>query len=418
MKTITVTGTKGKTTVVHMLDYFLRKYSKTSIRVDSTGSYVNGKQTSTLKDSITVSGRAPNVRPGRYLYGAFKNFKLDEKNTFAVLESSFACSKWGTGLENGHDLGIFLNVLTDHLNFTTIKNRKDILQRKSFSLFEIRNGGAFIFNAEDKLIRNLALDNSKLHEKKHIEFIPIFKKQETYKKLLSSKLKFSNYGFINPKDIMFVIKDKKFLVDRKELPYTFNGNFVPILQNYLIVFLSLSVLLGNEFNFNKLKRYINSYKIPSYYGRALHFNYNKRDIIIDYAHEIESLKYLINVFKGRKITVVTRLAYDRNDEYVHMFSKKLAKLNISKLIIFDKVDGIKMLKYVGRRISRKMGETATLLKKELDTLKPTYPYKIILNEEQALKKAINESKKNEVIIHIQSDTHGILKMLKNNYGLQ
>ncbi len=205
MKYIVVTGTKGKTTITNIIDYLLRNFHINTIRVDSNGSYINNIQDTTYEQSIKVYGKAPNVRPGRYIYGALKNGNLDKKNTVAILEAGIACMVWGTGVpKSGHDIGIFTNVYSDHIDYKKIISKEDILKRKSFSLLETKKGGYFIFNADDNLVRNLALRN----KSRIVNFIPISKNKEMINELHKKGLKFDSFCEISDKEIIINYKNK------------------------------------------------------------------------------------------------------------------------------------------------------------------------------------------------------------------
>src|SRR5665811_1639645 len=88
---ISVTGTKGKTTTVFVIDDILRKLGYNVVKVDTTGHFVNGKRKSTLDDSKRVWHLVPSVCPGRYLWEFFSHPELCEKGV-AVLECSLGSS--------------------------------------------------------------------------------------------------------------------------------------------------------------------------------------------------------------------------------------------------------------------------------------------------------------------------------------
>ena len=87
----------------------LRALGANSLRVDTTGHFINGERKSTLKDSSEIWGAVPTVCPGRYLWEFFVNPEL-QKNGIAVLETALGSStSKGLGYFS-HQVGIFLNV--------------------------------------------------------------------------------------------------------------------------------------------------------------------------------------------------------------------------------------------------------------------------------------------------------------------
>ena len=131
MKIISITGTKGKTSVARIIDYVLRNSNKTTLRVDNDGHYINGKRKSTLDDSINFFGKTPSVCPGKYLITMKRYFP----DFTAILECSIGSAGEGLGYRF-HDVGIFTNVYFDHIKKEKgIKTRRDLANRKSF-IFE------------------------------------------------------------------------------------------------------------------------------------------------------------------------------------------------------------------------------------------------------------------------------------------
>ena len=62
---IIITGTKGKTTVAYLVDQILMCLGKNTIRVDTTGHFVNGTRKSTLEESKEIWSGI--VRPRRWM---------------------------------------------------------------------------------------------------------------------------------------------------------------------------------------------------------------------------------------------------------------------------------------------------------------------------------------------------------------
>jgi len=81
---IAVTGTKGKTTTVAVIDQILRALDRDVLKVDTTGHYVNGEQRSTAEDSRRTWRLVPTRSPGRYLWEFHANPQL-RKSGVALL---------------------------------------------------------------------------------------------------------------------------------------------------------------------------------------------------------------------------------------------------------------------------------------------------------------------------------------------
>jgi cyanophycin synthetase len=413
MKKIVVTGTKGKTTVVFLIDYLLRHLDYDTVRVDSNGSFVNGKKETNNEDSIRVFGREPNVMPGRYLPGVLRTGKYDADNIVAVLEAGLGCgSKLGTGLVGGHNIGVITNIFSDHINYKKIRTRRDLLKRKSFALFQTKEDGFFVFNADDKLIRDLVIKNSK----RKLTFVPVTKERRRVQDLAQKLSYLRGFGLIKEDSLEIWSNGEKVVISKRILPYTYGGRYEPMLYNYLFAIIVTSSLLKKlpeqSFLTDKLRRY----RVPARHGRYLKYEINGKNLILDYAHDIGSLRSLISIFPHRQITLVTRAASNRTNKFILDFARSLSRLNIKGLVIYDKVDGTQgKKKYIGRSITREVGESSSLLVNEILKHNPSFKLKRILNEQEALREALKNAKKGEVVIHIQNDIKKDLALLKSKF---
>lgn len=57
MKIISITGTKGKTTVSRILDHVIHSLGETTLRVDTDGHFINEKQKAPLKMLETFTAK-------------------------------------------------------------------------------------------------------------------------------------------------------------------------------------------------------------------------------------------------------------------------------------------------------------------------------------------------------------------------
>ncbi len=413
MKTIVVTGTKGKTTVVFLIDYLLRHFDYDTIRVDSNGSFVNGKQETNNEDSIRVFGREPNVMPGRYLPGVLRTGKHDADNVVAVLEAGLGCGgKLGTGLVGGHNIGMITNIFSDHINYKKIRMRRDLLERKSFVLSQTKEDGFFVFNADDKLIHDLVIKNSR----RKLTFVPVTKERRRIQDFIQKFSCLKTFGLMKEDSLEIWSNEGKVVVSRRILPYTYGGRYEPMLYNYLFAIVATSFLLeklpDQSFLIDKLRKC----RMPARYGRYLKYKVDGKSLILDYAHDIGSLRFLISMFPHQQTTLVTRVASNRTDRFILNFAKSLSRLNVRRLVIYDKVDGTQgKKKYVGYSVTREVGESSSLLVNEILKHRPSFKLKRILNEQEALGDALRNAEKGEVVIHIQNDIKKDLALLKDRF---
>jgi len=97
MKIISITGTKGKTTVTRALSEIIYKSGENVLRVDTDGHYINEKRKSTLEDSKKLFMLVPTVCPGKYLLDVKKYFP-DFTAVFETAIGSSGSAGLGYGL--------------------------------------------------------------------------------------------------------------------------------------------------------------------------------------------------------------------------------------------------------------------------------------------------------------------------------
>ena len=199
MEIISITGTKGKTTITRALSYVINKTGENTLRVDTDGYYINEKIKGTIEESKQIFSLVPTVCPGKYLITMKKFYP----NFTAVLETALGSSA-EPGLGYGlHNIGVFSNVLEDHLGATPrLKKRSDIAKAKNFIFSRIDVGGCLVFNADDKLVCS-QLKIIPSHRKP--TFLPIGFNFKSF----NLKNHLENKGeFITIEDFFIVIKSK------------------------------------------------------------------------------------------------------------------------------------------------------------------------------------------------------------------
>ena len=164
---ISITGTKGKTTVARLLEAAYLKINKETLLVDTHGHYLNGKKLGTFEESLDLHGLGPTVCPGKFLY-CLKG----KKNALAILETSVGSSAMpGLGYMK-HDIGILTNVFEDHIG-RRIKTKEDLAVEKGRIFRRVKNDGLLIFNADEKSSTERVTRTKKFLKKKNIDILPV-----------------------------------------------------------------------------------------------------------------------------------------------------------------------------------------------------------------------------------------------------
>ncbi len=408
INSLLITGTKGKTTVCNMINHIITSAGKNSLLVDTLGSKFNNVQITNYDDSLKNFGKSPNVMPGRFLYWNMKSYQDSFEDFYAILEASLGCYKWGTGIDE-HKVGIFTNVYRDHIDFDKIKDENDIYERKSFVFKQLAINGSYIaFLDNPYTLRSLT--ESIIKEKNINAYGVSISKSIEELKTFSVELGLKDIFFFNRGTSTIDSLENGMIYDLNSFKYFQNGDNEAMITNAALSIAYALLYLPKD----KVIDALNSYLIPEEYGRFLVFKKDDRTVTIDYAHEPQSLKLLIEQttkLTGNKPYLLTRLASDRNNQFIKEYAQEISQLNIAGLTIFDKIDGINSKVYIGRKIRREIGESSQILFDELSSLdRVSYPFKRIVNEIDALEDSLSNNKD---IVIIYSNLPSLLENLKS-----
>jgi UDP-N-acetylmuramyl tripeptide synthase len=405
MKIISVTGTKGKTTVIRALDFVLRKSGDKTLRVDTDGHYINGKQKSTLEDSKKLFMLVPTVCPGKYLLDARKMYP-DFTAVFETAIGSSASAGLGYGL---HQIGIFTNILEDHLKASKrLQTRGDLARAKRFIFNRIDVEGTVIFNADDKYVCSQIKAVPKF--RKPVYFLPVgfdFKYFD-----IKAHLKKGGEYLTVEKDFVVIKSEKETakIINIQEIIWTFKGQFQPSVFNLMFIVAGLYVHNKGKIT-KKNKKYLKQYRFDKFGGRLTLLENKKKGIkiLVDYAHEKFSLEEVAKLGKTiakNKIIGVVRLAPDRQDEIIYETGEYIAN-KYDNLIVYDKIDGVVRKEYKGRKsfFNREIGEVSKILYKGIKENKKKGEVERVIREDLAIKRASEVAQNGDVVVVICGDDH-------------
>ena len=393
-KIISVTGTKGKTTIVRLLDEVYKSLGEETLRVDNDGYFFNGKIQGDSDWSLEQFGSIPTICPGKFLL-SLKN----KPKALAIFEVSVGSSGLSGLGYLWHSIGIFTNVYEDHITGRRIKNRNDILDAKSFIAKRIRPNGSAILNGDDKYVA------------KSIKDIPEYARSVFYGITLAAidKKKCLAKGsiLITLEDSWVVAKQKsktQKLVNIEKVPFTFGGRYAPSVYNVLAVCAAVYSDHNGHFP-KKAKIAIESYTQDKDGARLVVLKKKKRTIILDFAHEKHSLREVFRLGKtlGRNCYGVIRLDSSRNNDVVEKTGAYIAK-NADEFFVWDKIDGVRSKKFsidLAPEFSRQIGETSKLLTNAIHSSggKATN----CLQEEKSIFSALKASQPGDSIVIIVGD---------------
>ena len=136
MKTIAITGTKGKTTVSFMIKKILEEAGKKCGLIGTTGVYIDKKYYP-----------VKNTTPESYDTLKYMNEMVNNKIEYMVMEVSSQALKYGRVNDIVFDIGVFTNLTQDHIGEFEHADMEDYINSKG-KLFSQCNYG--VFNIDDK----------------------------------------------------------------------------------------------------------------------------------------------------------------------------------------------------------------------------------------------------------------------------
>ena len=412
-KIISITGTKGKTTVARLLESAYRELGKTTLLVDTHGYYLNKKKLGSIKESLNLYGLVPTVCPGRFLHHLEK-----KEDSVAILETSVGSTALpGIGY-NRHDVGIFTSVFEDHIG-RRIKTKESLAKEKGRIFRRVKTGGVLVFNADDPFVGPRITRARKMIERKDAKLIPVGINFSTFK--LEKHIEKGGVAITvkNKKIVSISSKGETVLIDLSLAKWTFSGKYEPAVINLM---LAVGCVYGEMGEFpNSIKKTFEQYcSSEENGGRLLCYRNDKKgfSLIVDYAHEKYSLmaiSQLASEIKRNKSIGIIRFAPDRVDKQLRDYSQSIANI-FDITIIYDKVDGLTRKPYKNKNhpYYRKVGEVSDIVFNEIRkySQKKENVYKE-LTESDSLKKAFLLVEKGDIVVHIfGNDVDESIKLLK------
>lgn len=345
-KFIGVTGTNGKTTTCTLLYRYLRLCNFNTICFTSNGNYINDSFESTKNTT-------PNIT---IIYDTIIKSQL--KKGIVILEvSSQAISELRIcGFE--FDIVGITNITTDHLDYH--KNISDYFYTKARLLYQLKEEGILLINHNSPYFLKLqSMVNN-----------PVY-----------------SYGEDKNSDFKWEIVESK--VDKTLFLISENDNINPLettligqfnIQNITLVFAILKTL---NINTSEFATFIKN--IKPIMGRMNIYDLANRIIIIDYAHTIDAVKsslQAINNFKQRKIKLVIGCGGNR-DRLKRPVIGQLACL-YADFVYFTE--------------DNSRNENRIKILKEITCDLTTNNYMIIESRKEAIKKAVIDSKPQDIIV--------------------
>jgi cyanophycin synthetase len=359
---VSVTGTNGKTTVTRLVAHTLTAAGYTVGMTSTSGTYIGG--------NCICSGDNSGPRSARSL---LSNKKIDA----AVLETARGgIVREGLGYDLA-DVGIITNITDDHLGIDGIETLEDLAFVKSLVAEAVKKNGAVVLNAQDSMTP-LVMKRVKT---RIILFYTDEKAAEQYKSIDCDHV-FTRDGYV----IIEKGGKQQQLIDVNEIPITFNSQIPCNIENALA---AVAALYALNIPLTIIQKGLKSF--TDNHGRFNLYEQNGMYVLLDYGHNPSGYAQVIETCKNLKhsrLIGVIGMPGDRQNTAVCAVGRQCAGA-------FDRI----YIKEDQELRGRKRGEIAALFFEEI--LKSEFPKKdvrIIENELEALKQAVTESQKGDLVV--------------------
>ncbi|WWU65798.1 Mur ligase family protein [Clostridium baratii] len=369
---IAVTGTNGKTSTTRLIHNTLLELGYKS-GMSSTGGIIIGNETIRTGDTTGY-------------YSALEVLKRNDVNV-AVLETARGgLIKKGLGFKNARAC-IITSLSEDHMGMEGINSLEQLGKVKALIKEGLKENGVMVIRATNEIV-NLFNSNDRLilfdNDKNDIICNYIKNGGEAF---------YTREGYIVHN--LDGIESK--IVSLNELEFTHNGASESNVRNVMAAIASIKTID------NDIDKIVNALKsircdLTTNKGRQNILNIKDFKLIIDYGHNSEAFNEVFNIAKSLNPTRITGLITapgDRTDNHIIELGEIAAKF-CDKVIIKEQED----------KRGKANGETAKLLKKGLINKGFKEENIIILLEERdAILKALNDAIEGEIIVSFSQFLH-------------
>lgn len=383
---ISVTGTNGKTTTVRLISYVLSLIGFNVGCTTTSGVKIGDKYIHKGDDTGYFSARTVLLNP-----------EVD----VAVLESARGgLVRRGLAYDLA-DVGVITNIREDHLGIDGIEDMEDLSFVKSLVGEAVKDSGYAVINADDEWSLKV-LDRIK---KPKI----LFSMNENNKYLQENLREGNIIVFYKDEAIYVKNRGKEYkIASAKEMPFTMNGMLKHNIENAMA---ACAALVGIEVDYCIISKGLKQFKSceEDNRGRFNMFDVNGVNVILDYGHNVDGYRVVINSLKNlgfKNITGIIGVPGDRD-------LKTMIEVGKISGEFFDSV----VIKEDKDLRGKEKGEVASIMKEGvMSSDRKDLSVEIILSEEEALSKTLEKAKKGDTIIVFFEDYESLYDIINKFKG--
>lgn len=379
---IAVTGTNGKTTTVRMISHILRSMGYNIGMTNTDGVFYNDECMKKGDNTGPMSARA---------------VLMDKRIDYAVLETARGgIVNRGLGYDLA-DVGLITNIQEDHLGIDGIYDMEDLAFVKALVVEAVKKDGYAVLNADDEYCMSIS---------DRVRANLILFSAATDNRYLEKHIKQGGIGFFADDKNIYICRnnEKELLMGIDQIPATMGGILKHNIYNALA---AASGAYGLGVKPEHIIKGLSSFECNEKQnpGRFNQFDVNGIKVIIDYGHNIDGYKNVLNSLKAmkkKKLIGVIGVPGDRTDS---------STITIGEISgnCFDRI----YIKEDKDKRGRKTGEIAELLKKgcQLGSISES-EITIELSEEKALEMAIANAEPGDIIVVFYEEYEPLVRVVE------
>lgn len=385
---VSITGTNGKTTTTRLIGHVLTKAGYNVGMTTTGGIYINNK---CIHKGDTTG------------YYSAKSVLMNKEVDAAVLETARGgIIRKGLAYDMA-DVGVITNITEDHLGLDHIDTMDDLAYVKALVGEAVKDEGYVVLNADDPVSVSII---------KRIKSNIIMFSKDKYNSVLRNNIKKGGYGVYTHEGVIYVEKSDELtpLAKITDIKITIGGRLIYNIENAMA---SCAALIGLNISYSAIREGITSFYGDEEFnpGRFNMYKINGALVVLDYGHNIEGYKAVLKGAKNinhNRLVGIIGVPGDRTDSSVKELGK-IAGENFDYIYIKEDKD----------RRGRKAGEIASILEKGvMGSGFDKKRIEVILDEAEALEKAIDTSRPGDLIIIFFEDLEPLVQLVKKKTNAQ
>jgi len=379
---VSITGTNGKTTTTRMVAHILQVHGLNVGMTTTGGVYINEK--CIMKGDTTGPASAQIV--------------LSDKSVDAVVLETARGGIIRSGL--GYDLsdvGVITSISEDHLGLDGVYNLEDLLHVKSLVVEAVKSNGYAVLNADDSMVVQAA---------KRVKCNIIYFSKREDNIIVHKHLSEGGVAVFIRNDYITVATGDSLIqsLHIAQIPATYGGRLIHNIENSLAAF---SVAYAMKIPLATIEKALSSFysDVLQNPGRFNIFNVRDFRVIIDYGHNIAGYRTVANAIKklgATRLIGIIGVPGDRDNNSIRTIGR-ISGETFDRVIIKEDLD----------LRGRKQGEVARLLEEGvLSAGLPKQNIRIIYNEIQALRTAMNDAKPGDLIVIFYENLEPVLEVVQ------